>query len=182
MRSERTALLGGALAACAAFSPAARADMVYLEPPRFVEQALGEAAAPAFLWLTPALQAGVRAILGHPYGQARVRYWRRDDRYVWVLDEIGKEFPITAGFVVDAGALAQARVLVYRESRGQEISNAGFLAQFEGARLKGQDASALTRRIDGITGATMSVDAMDRMARLALWFTAQVRAQEQATK
>ena len=60
------------------------------------------------------------------------------------------------------------RVLVYRESRGEEVRTPSFLKQFKDAKLTRGDR--LDREIDGIAGATLSVGAMERMARLALFF------------
>ena len=94
-----------------------------------------------------------------------MRYWGGDKRTAWVLDEIGKDEPITAGIVVNDGAIEEMRVLAFRESRGWEVRYPFFTRQFHDARLGGRD---LTRTIDGITGATLSVRAMKRMARAAL--------------
>ncbi len=120
------------------------------------------------LWLTPLLKQRAEAILGHPYSGLRVRYWRQGGRCVWVLDDIGKEQPITAGFLVEQGRIMDIQVLAYRESRGGEVQQAFFTRQFSGAALTSADS--LNRRVDGITGATLSVRAMERMARLALLF------------
>jgi hypothetical protein len=87
---------------------------------------------------------------------------------VWVLEETGKEELITAGFVVVDGRIDHVRVLVYRESRGQEVRRGSFLKQFKDAKLAQGDR--LDREIDGVVGATLSVGAMERMARLALFF------------
>jgi FMN-binding domain len=103
--------------------------------------------------------------LGHTYPQARLRYWRAADKTVWILDEIGKEYPITAAFVVVDQQIERAQVLIYRESRGEEIHLPAFLRQFIGGHLDGE---RLSNKIDGITGATLSVRAMERMARAAL--------------
>ena len=148
-------------------------DIVYQAPDRFVHEVFKHLPKPSVIWLTPELQVQVQLVLGHPYRQARLRYWRVDDTFAWILDEIGKEYPITAGFVVRAGTLELARVLIYRESRGGEIQMPSFLKQFDGAKL--DQHGQLSRRVDGITGATLSVDAMQRMAKLALLLT--VRAQ-----
>ncbi|HSI95212.1 MAG: FMN-binding protein, partial [Methylophilaceae bacterium] len=107
-------------------------------------------------------------ILGHAPSQLRQRYWKSSGKTVWVLEEIGKEEPITAGFVVANGKILQARVLIYRESRGGEIRFPAFLKQYEGVALDTEQQ--LDRNIDGISGATLSVRAMGRMARLALYF------------
>ena len=132
---------------------------VYREPDAFVAEVL---------WLTKDLQTQAAAILGHPPAQLRQRYWSDSRKSVWILEEIGKEELITAGFVVVDGRIDHVRVLVYRESRGQEVRTPSFLKQFKDAKLTRGDR--LDREIDGIAGATLSVGAMERMARLALFF------------
>ncbi len=155
---------------CAA---SAHADEVVLDPQKFLEQAFdGHPPAPAELWLDNTKQAQLTPIFGHNYPAARVKYWKSDDRVVWILQEIGKEFPITAGFIVKDGAIDAARLLIYRETRGDEIRNPGFLRQFSGERLKDGE---LSEAVDGISGATLSVSAMKRMARAALVLTADLR-------
>ena len=120
------------------------------------------------LWLTPDLRSGANRILGHEPSQLRQKYWSDGKKTAWILEEIGKEETITAGFVVRDGRIEQARVLTYRESRGDEVHYPSFLSQFHGSALA--DDNHLNRRIDGIAGATLSVNAMVRMARLALYF------------
>lgn len=142
-----------------------QADTVYLAPDDFVRQSFVEQPQPSVLWLDNPTQEKLVAVLGHRYAQARVRYWRAQGKTAWVLDEIGKEYPITAGFVVADNRIERAQVLVYRESRGDEIRLPAFLRQFIGAHLDGE---RLSNKIDGITGATLSVNAMQRMARAAL--------------
>lgn len=144
-------------------------EEVYLSPDQFVSEALGGGLPkPELLWLTRDRAINAARILGHAPSQLRQRYWRDAGRTVWVLEEIGKEEPITAGFVIEGGRVRQARVLVYRESRGGEVRYPAFLRQYEGVGLKEDDR--LDRGIDGISGATLSVRAMERMARLALYF------------
>jgi FMN-binding protein len=140
----------------------------YQDPDAFVAEVFGQRPAPKVLWLTPDLQAEAKAILGHPPAQLRQRYWADPHRSVWILEEIGKEEPITAGFVVVDGRIDHVRVLVYRESRGGEVRHPAFVKQFRDAKLTNGDR--LDRDIDGIVGATLSVGAMERMARLALYF------------
>ncbi len=141
---------------------------VYQEPDAFVAEVFGSKPAPKVLWLTRDLQAQAAAILGHAPAQLRQRYWSDSHKSVWILEEIGKEELITAGFVVVDGRIDHVRVLVYRESRGQEVRYPSFLKQFREAKLARDNT--LDRRIDGIAGATLSVGAMERMARLALFF------------
>lgn len=119
------------------------------------------------LWFDPARRAAASAILGHPPATARVRAWREAARCAVVLDEVPHSFPITAGFVVDGGRIERAQVLVYRETRGGAVQRAEWLAGLEGRALTAE--RELDAPLDGITGATLSVAAMARMARLALY-------------
>lgn len=145
---------------------AGAADEVLLSQDDFLKEAFGGTPPPAqVLWLDKAAQAELTPVFGHAYPQARLRYWRDATRTAWVVEDIGKEFPITAGFVIDGERIERARVLVYRESRGGEIRFPAFLRQFAGARLEGDHLSA---HVDGISGATLSVWAMERMARAVL--------------
>jgi len=127
------------------------------------------------LWITPDIRMAVVRILGHEPVQLRQKYWTDSQKTVWIFDEIGKEDSITAGFVVKDGRIEQARVLTYRESRGGEIRYPSFISQFQGVALSAD--THLNRRIDGISGATLSVNAMTRMTREALYF-AQVVAEK----
>lgn len=125
---------------------------------------------PGVIWMTGKHKQAVEGILGHSYPTLRIRYWRRERRSAWILEEIGKEQPITTGIVVDDGHIENIKVLVFRESRGWEIRHSFFTDQFKSATL---DADRqLDRNIDGISGATLSVRAMKKLARLALYLDA----------
>ena len=131
----------------------------------------GPPPAPTVLWYDAVRRPVATAILGHPPAAARVRVWREGDRCAVVLDEVPHSFPITAGFVVRGDRIERARVLVYRESRGGAVQRPEWLAGLAGRSL---DADrALDGPVDGITGATLSVQAMARMARLALYLAAE---------
>ncbi len=93
------------------------------------------------LWLQPDLRADVTKILDQRPGM-RIRYWQEDGRTAWVLDDIGKDKPITAGFVVANGAIEQVDVLEFRESRGWEVKYPFFTRQFQQARLARAASSA----------------------------------------
>jgi hypothetical protein len=143
---------------------------------KFLVSVFGEMVpAPQTLWLTKPLKTQLRKILRHDYASLRVRYWQDQSQTVWVLDEIGKTKPITAGFVIRDGAIARVSVLAYRESHGWEIKHDFFTRQFVGARLPTN--YELDQNIDGISGATLSVRAMKKLARLALFLDQQVAAQ-----
>ena len=141
------------------------ADTVYMTQDAFIQDTFKEDVKPSVIWLDNALQQELSTILGHPYPQARLRYWRSGNTSLWVLDEIGKEYPITAGFVITGDEIKRAQVLIYRETRGMEIHSPGFLAQFNGSSLKNQD---LSHKVDAIAGATLSTQAMIKMAKIAL--------------
>ncbi len=153
--------------------PAMGIDQIqYMTREEFVEQAFaGSAQAPewTFLRLTRDLKASAAAILGHPYQGMRVRYWQAGARSAWIIDEIGKDMPITIGVVVDAAQIHQVSILVYREERGGEVHQDFFTRQFQGLKLQQQ---GLSGSIDGITGATLSVAAVTRAATLALMLDA----------
>lgn len=152
--------------ACA-FTPSAFAEGVYLSQDQFLAESFdGEPPPAQLMWLTGPLREQVSDILGHAPRAARVRYWSNAQRSAWVLEEIGKEQPITMGFVVDSGELHATRVLIYRESRGWEIRHDFFTRQFERLRLTEQHR--LSGPVDNISGATLSVSAARRMARVAL--------------
>lgn len=146
--------------------PAAGSEY-YLEPEDFLRATFGnDVPAPSTLWPTPELQRRMRAVLGHPYKVLRIRYWQRDARTAWILEDIGKSEDITIGFVLADDAIESSDVLAFREERGWEIRFPAFGRQFRGARLDAGDR--LDHRIAGITGATLSVATYDRLARLAL--------------
>lgn len=155
-------------------SGAAWARGTYQEPQAFVSESFaGNPPAAKVVWITDVMQPEIARILGHPLGQRRVRYWRVGERSVWILDEIGKEEPITAGYIVNVGRIERVRILIYRESRGDEVRYPRFTEQFRGAGFK--DDHKLDRSIDSISGATLSVDALTRSARLALYLDSKSR-------
>lgn len=154
--------------------PAALAVGTYQTPDEFLNQAFsGQPPEAEVIWLTGAHKDAVKDILGHRYATLRIRYWRDVTRSAWILDEIGKEQPITVGIVVNDGQIENIRVLVFRESRGWEIRHSFFTDQFKSAQLN--DDRQLDRHIDGISGATLSVRAMTKLARLALYLDAATR-------
>jgi len=153
------------------------AESVYQEPDDFLRETFsGQIPEPDVIWLSGERKKFVRQLLGHRYPSLRVRYWRQNQRSAWVLEEIGKDLPITLGLVINDGQLEQIRVLVFRESRGWEIRHPFFTDQFKEARL--DEDNTLDREIDGISGATLSVRAVKKLATLALFLDAELRKQD----
>ena len=126
------------------------------------------------LWLDAAARRAAEDAVGWVPQALRLRYWRADGRTAWILEEIGKEQPITLGVAVSGERIERVEVLAFRESRGWEIRYPFFTEQFRGVGLAGD--GRLSAPIDGITGATLSVRAVERVARLALWLHARVGA------
>jgi len=139
----------------------------YLETDEYLRGVFpAELPAAKVLWVTGELRDGVERMLGHDFNSLRVRYWYDGAKTAWVLDEVGKEMPITIGVSVDAGAIDNVKVLEFRESRGWEVRYPFFTDRVVEARLGPNER--LDRNIDGITGATLSVKAVTRVARIAL--------------
>ena len=107
--------------------------------------------------------------MGSYYKLPETQFWLKDGKSAWILEEIGKFEPITAGFVIGKdNKLERVKVLIYRESHGWEVKHEFFTRQFKGAGLKRE--KKLDQRIDGISGATLSVNALKRLSALALMF------------
>lgn len=121
------------------------------------------------LILNSELRAKAEGILDHKYHGRRIRYWQEGSKTVWILDEIGKELPITLGVILDNDQISEVKVLVYREERGGEVHENFFMDQYHGVTLV--DDHNLTKEIDGITGATLSVNAVTRTAALSIMLT-----------
>lgn len=156
------------MAACSAFGEE------YLGRDEFLGMAFGgDQAQMHTLWLTEERRAAARAAVGWVPTALRLRYWQEGSRTAWILEEIGKDKPITLGVAVSAHRIERVEVLAFRESRGWEIRYPFFTGQFNGLKLAPD--GYLSQPIDGITGATLSVRAVERVARLALWLDAQVR-------
>ena len=108
----------------------------------------------------------VSSLLGHPYGGLIIKYWEKDGRTAWILKEIGKTEPITFGIVINENKIEKIKVLEFRESRGWEVKYPAFTKQFNGVGLEG---NKLNKKIDGVSGATLSYWAMTGVSRVALF-------------
>ncbi len=141
---------------------------VYQTPEAFIQAGFqGEPPTPKVIWLSQPLKETMTNILSHSYHGLRVRYWGKGNRTAWILNEVGKEKPITVGIIVHAGQLERVTILTFRESRGGEVRYPSFTDQFINAKLK--NSHDLDKPIDGISGATLSVRAVEKTAKLALF-------------
>ncbi len=153
--------------------PPTFAGGVYQQPADFIHQTFNdEPPKPSLLWLEKDLKKQITKILDHKYKGLRVRYWKKNNMSAWVLEEIGKEKPITVGIVINNQMIERVKVLAFRESRGWEVKHDFFTNQFKQNTLT--DELRLTQPIDGISGATLSVRALTKVAQLALFFNSQI--------
>jgi len=160
------------------FSGMTLAGGVYQEPDAFIAEVFADKPPKAeVIWPDKQLKAQMKDILGHDYKGLRIRYWKQDKRTAWILDETGKDKPITTGFVINDGRIERVRVLIFRESRGWEVRHAFFTDQFDNASLNKD--TQLDRHIDNISGATLSVRAVTKLSRVALLLDKAVNAQQE---
>lgn len=141
---------------------------IFITREAFLAEAFGATLPPAqVLEIDGAAQSQLTPIYGRKFPQSRLRYWRADGKTVWIFDDIGKEGyqPTTSGFVVSNNTIQSARVIFYKESRGEQVGELSFLNQLVGAHAAG---AGLDKSVDSISGATYSVKLMQRMARTAL--------------
>ncbi len=124
------------------------------------------------LWLTDEIRDSAKQILNHVYPGLRIRYWYAREagslRTAWIINEIGKTRPITIGISIVDGHIERVRILEFRESRGGEVRMDFFTRQFVGLSLHSPEHQ-LSDTIDGITGATLSVKAVKKATRFALY-------------
>jgi FMN-binding domain len=146
---------------------------VYLEPVKFINDVFeGNPPKPDKLWIKKDLKKEIKNIMGHDLKVIRIRYWKDELKTAWILEEIGRDKPITVGLVVKDEKIEKVNVLIFRESRGWEVKYPFFTDQFKQATI--DEENLLDRKIDGISGATLSVNALTKVARLALFLDKQV--------
>ncbi|VAW57402.1 hypothetical protein MNBD_GAMMA07-1290 [hydrothermal vent metagenome] len=139
---------------------------VYQKPSAFIQGVFTVSPEPQVIWIKGELRSQIENILQHKYKAKRVRYWREKNKSAWVLDEIGKKKPITVGIVIDSNKISHLKVLAFRESRGWEVRYPFFTKQFNQLFLTKDNQ--LSESVDGISGATLSVRALRKLARIAL--------------
>ena len=149
------------------FSNTLFAGGVYQEPDAFIKETFPDGLfEKKVIWLDKPSKLEIEEVLSHAYKGLRVRYWLHGTKTAWILDEIGKEKPITTGIVIDNDKIERIRILAFRESRGWEVRHAFFTDQFSNAALLNN--KQLDKNIDNISGATLSVRAVTKLSRIAL--------------
>lgn len=146
------------------------ADKVYEKPSAFMKRHFGAIPKTQVIALSSSQSKQLKSIFGHKYASQKIRYWQANGKTAWILDEVGKSQPITTGIIVRGGRIVELKVLVYRESHGWEVSRPFFTKQFVGASLNGK---TLNKKVDGIVGATLSVNALKKLSAAALYLSQQ---------
>jgi FMN-binding domain len=123
-------------------------------------------------WFTPESRTTAEKIVNHTL-PLKITYYQHGNTTAWILDEIGKELPITVGIVITDSKISLLQVLEYREVRGGEVRYDFFTKQFVQVGLA-QEKLELDKNIDGISGATFSVRALKKTATLALFLNKQI--------
>ena len=155
------------------FFQAAFAKGVYQTPEAFLTQVFdGNIPSLSSVWLTKDKKEVISNFLQHKPSFIRVKYWRNGEKTAWILSEVGKEKPITVGVVIKSGKIQQLKVLTFRESRGWEVKHNFFTRQFVNVGINQEQQ--LNKHIDGISGATLSVRALKKIARIALYLEQQL--------
>lgn len=155
------------ISGCLIISTVIQAESIYQEPSEFIHEVFANSQYKTkVIWPDKDLKKQIAYILDHPYKKLRIRYWQNNDKTAWILDETGKDKPITTGIVIKNNKIEIVRILIFRESRGWEIKNSFFTNQFKQATID-QDKQ-LNTNIKNISGATLSVRAVTKLSRVAL--------------
>jgi len=156
------------------FHIAAHAVETYQTPADFLAEVFNSHIPKAKkIWITGDVKVQVSKILRHSPKALRLRYWANKEKSVWVLNEVGKQRDITVGVVIKNKRIEKIKVLVFRESRGSEVRHDYFTQQFKQVHLINN--RKLSKNIDGVTGATLSVRALKKIAILALYLNTQIK-------
>lgn len=153
------------------------ANNIQANSERSLNQYFGDEAIIEFSYFEiPAAEKGEIEQASHQhFFRDKIHYWSisKNDSLVGIaaLDNVmGKAMPITFLVIFDmSGVILKSDIIRYRESIGGEVSNPRWLKQFTG--LDQQDIIDPKIRIDGISGATISVKSISKgIKKLSLLF------------
>jgi Na+-translocating ferredoxin:NAD+ oxidoreductase RnfG subunit len=89
------------------------------------------------------------------------------DGYAFIDDQMGQHKPITFAVKLSTeGVVLREEIMVYRESRGDEVRSPRFSKQFKGKTI--DDSLRPNKDIDSVSGATISSRAITVGVRRAL--------------
>ncbi len=131
----------------------------------FLNRSFDEVPKPKRLWVNKEKQNYIKTTFNPSQLKLSYRYWQKDKQTLWVLDEIGKERNITTGIIVENDKIKSVEIIKYRESRGGQVQSRRFTNQYQNKTMK----SKFSKEIDSISGATLSVNAINKQVALALY-------------
>tara|TARA_B100000287_G_scaffold435436_1_gene503728 strand:- start:2705 stop:3217 length:513 start_codon:yes stop_codon:yes gene_type:complete len=147
---------------------ASYAEDVYLSPEDFLKQTFaGDVPKKKLFFINDSNSEDVERILEDTYHMPYIKYWRKDNKIAFILEQIGKHEFITTGFVVQDNKIFDAKVLIYREKYGWEIKYESFLRQVRNNSIT--SSGKLQSPIGNISGATLSVNAMKRLTKFSIF-------------
>ena len=118
------------------------------------------------LKLEKKMQSKTQALSKQKFFSNKLYYWQisKSDStiaYAFIDNVIGKSMPITFMVIMGVGGnIINTTIIKYRESYGGEIQNLGWLAQFN--NRNNQSSYIVGKDIDGISGATISVNSVSK--------------------
>lgn len=121
---------------------------------------------PGYLWITPLIRSKIETVIMHGYKGFRVKYWDKDEETVWILEDTAKEQPVCVGIITYLEKIIRLDIIFSNNKWGKQVQNIHFTNQFNNIEI--DESGILNRHIDGISGATLSVNATSRLAQLAL--------------
>ncbi len=148
----------------------ANSKEIYQTPNYFLQEIfLGNVPKQKVIWLDKSQKEQIKKGINQKYLVTRIKYWKKKEKIIFILEDIGKSKPITTAFILENNVLEKVKILIYRESYGWEVKYPFFTDQFKEVFL--QSNGKLSKRINNISGATLSSNALIRMAKLALYLT-----------
>ncbi len=121
---------------------------------------------PGYLWITPLIRPKIEAVIMHGYNGFRIKYWDKDDETVWILEDVAKEKPVCVGLITYQEKINRLDIIFSTGKWGRQVQNINFTNQFNNIEI--DENGILNKHIDGISGATLSVNVLSRLAQLAL--------------
>jgi hypothetical protein len=137
----------------------------------FLLNQLNEINKPQRIWIDKEKQNYINTQINPSQIKLSYRYWQKNNKTVWILNVIGKERNITTGVVVKDNSIALVEVITYRESRGGQVQHERFTNQYKSKATN----SNLAKEIDSISGATLSVNAISKQVKLALYLSSLIK-------
>ena len=127
------------------------------------------------LTLPPELKSNIQNSVRQTFYRDNLYYWKiaNEDStlaYAFLDNVIGKSMPITFVVIINQkGEIMASHVVKYREAYGGEIGNMKWLSQFN--KLTDSSKYIVGKNIDGISGATISVNSLSKgIQKIAILF------------